>query len=188
MRRFRSIVTFGVAAMALCAGTRGICAADRDAAPPGSWRGGMAGLFASARPPVEWENDAKLRVVAWKADVGSGLLFAIVVGDRCFVASDPDRLLCSIATLAKSLGNGGTHLTDLPNGAGGNWPSASRPPPPADSPRPRRCATVNRCMSCWGPGSPLATAGRRAPLAAALRWRQALRMAAAHRRFWSTAS
>ena len=64
------------------------------------WRGDGTGVYASARPPLEWSSEEKKGII-WKAKVGSGYSSPVAAGGRVLVTSEPDRLICVESTDGK---------------------------------------------------------------------------------------
>lgn len=75
------------------------------------WRGDGSGRYPSATPSLEW-NDKKFK---WTAKVGNtGYSMPVVMGDRVFVACEPDELYCVRLADGKVLWNKKLAVADLP--------------------------------------------------------------------------
>ncbi|MFB3890743.1 MAG: PQQ-binding-like beta-propeller repeat protein [Phycisphaerae bacterium] len=122
------LLSIGIAAVAIAAcrpALRVVLAADGPASAPTTrasqpaatavgWRGDGTGLFPDANPPTVWEADKKTGIL-WSVKVGKGTYSSpIVVGDKVFVAAEPDLIICLDAATGKKLWEKATTFKDLP--------------------------------------------------------------------------
>ncbi len=96
-------------------------AADSQPSPehPVGWRGDGSGQYPSANPATKWS--AKENVL-WKAEVGTGSSSPIVVGQRVFIAAEPDLLICLDAQTGKELWRKGHKISDFPGALNAKTP------------------------------------------------------------------
>lgn len=79
------------------------------------WRGDGTGRFAKADPVTEWDADAKKNIL-WSAEVGDALSSPVLAGNKVFVTSEPDTLLCLDRANGKILWQKTNGFKDLPDG------------------------------------------------------------------------
>lgn len=127
-----SLVCVAGAGLLILAGALVGGAAPRDAKAPAAmasapasapavgavgWRGDGSGVFKAQDPPVEWDQDLK-KGILWSVKVGESRYGQpIAVGNKVFLLSEPDKLLCLDADSGKALwekANGADQLPDNP--------------------------------------------------------------------------
>src|SRR5258708_24021625 len=79
------------------------------------WRGDGSGVFPEGKPSLSWTGPAA-GAIRLKTEVGDGMSSPVVVGDRVFIAAEPDLLVCVDRVGGKVLWKQSTRLTDLPDG------------------------------------------------------------------------
>lgn len=83
--------------------------ASADQSPVG-WRTDGTGSYADATPPTEWGPDTN---VVWKTEMPHwSNASPVIVGDRIFVAAEPDQLICVSKTDGKILWTAANPLKD----------------------------------------------------------------------------
>ena len=94
------LTCMNVVKTAACLIFAGLATTAETAMPVIAFRGDSTGNFAGACPPSTFSADSNL---AWKAEVGQGCGTAIVVGDRLWVQTAPNALICLDKATGKEL-------------------------------------------------------------------------------------
>ncbi len=91
------------------------------------WRGDGTGRFPDATPPTTWDASAGKNIL-WQTKVGKSQSAPVIVNDRIFLLSEPDKLLCLDL-------HDGKQLWKQENSVAVLFPEVPKPedPPPAPS-------------------------------------------------------
>ena len=87
------------------------------AAGPRGWRGDGTGIYADAKPPLEWDSDEKKNIL-WKVSVGSSYSSPVVVAGRIVLTSEGEKLTCIDIKTQKVLWERTNTFDDLPKELG----------------------------------------------------------------------
>lgn len=79
------------------------------------WRGDGSGRYPQANPPTPWDTDDGKNIL-WKTDIGKGQSCPVVSGDKIFITSEPESLLCLDAKTGKVLWKKENGYAALPAG------------------------------------------------------------------------
>lgn len=91
--------------------------ADMPASMPSGWRGDGSGIYADAKPPLEWDSDEKKNIL-WKVSVGSSYSSPVVVAGRIVLTSEGEKLTCIDIKTQKVLWERTNTFNDLPKELG----------------------------------------------------------------------